>query len=243
MSDDLKDYISTTFGLENYDLDFDTIINFKLKEDCKMQESKYSCWADYFIPNTDVLKNIPNICDKNELAEYEKNVSAKRMIELYNSPIAGSLDSNHLFQIHGYLFQDVYPWAGQVRTVPMMKQTTFLDPTMINDYLNNFFERANSDFSNVSNKFELAQFLANLFYSLTYAHPFREGNGRTIREFIRQIVNYNDFEFGSFDIDYKKINMENVAYSMVCSTSMFIVSDFQNALVEKGCVKVYKKEV
>ena len=92
--------------------------------------------------------------------------------------------------IHRYLFQDVYHWAGQKRTVEISKQgkpfflTAFFDKgfTYIDTLIINYRKIDPAD------KSQLAEHLAALLDSINYLHPFREGNGRTQREFIRVLA-------------------------------------------------------
>lgn len=236
-----KEYIRKTFEFENMfftDKQLQNIITKNRKGQQKMKVTKYEKWEDYFIDDTGVLKNIPNIKDKLQLSEYEKQMSAERLSELYDEPTLGELNQEHLISIHHYLFQDVYDWAGEYRKVPMMKQTVFLDHNEIDTYLNNLFNEANDNINNIQNEYEFADFLSNLFYKLTYAHPFREGNGRTIREFIRQLVNSLNFEFGSYEIDYSKMNTQTLAFGLCCNVPMFITSEFKKSLITKEKQKI-----
>jgi cell filamentation protein len=74
----------------------------------------------YIDPTTGVLKNIPNLTDDFDLLFFESTAVSKRLEELYLHPIQIK-DSSALLEIHRYLFQDVYEWAGKVRTVNISK--------------------------------------------------------------------------------------------------------------------------
>ena len=165
--------------------------------------------------------------------KYEKEISTQRLAELIDEPIQGEFDKNHLYKIHQYLFQDIYEWAGQTRTVSMKKQTIFLEPEKIDKYVTIALKEAKEDIKNIKDEYQLADYLSKLFYNLIFAHPFREGNGRTIREFIRQLINSLDFDFGSYDIDYSKINQNNLAMGINCSAPMFITPEFKKSLTKK----------
>jgi cell filamentation protein len=99
-------------------------------------------------------------------------------------------NSLSLLAIHKYLFQDVYEWAGQKRTVEISKQGKQF-------FLTKFFDRGFAYVDNLivehhkidpADKSQLARHLANLLDSINYLHPFREGNGRTQREFLRTLA-------------------------------------------------------
>lgn len=84
-----------------------------------MHDSKY-CY-----PNSEVLKNKLNITDKDDLFEAEKELTAIRLRELQENPVKGKYDFEHLKNIHKYIFQDVYEWAGKERTVEIGKGNLF----------------------------------------------------------------------------------------------------------------------
>lgn len=255
MNDEVRSmtkYIKSTFALENMDFakgEILDIINHKKGKEQGMIKTQtiYTSWNDYLIDGTNVLKNIPNIQDQDNLTAFERISSANRLAELYEEPISNDFDINHLCQIHKYLFQDIYDWAGEIRNVHMMKQATvFLEPEKIRKYLEAILNETKEDLVNVKNKYDFATVLANLFYCLIFAHPFREGNGRTIREFIRQLVNSMDLEFGAFDIDYSKIDQNNLAMGLTCAAPMFITNELYKALIDRkpnSKILQYKKSM
>ena len=230
-------YLKTTFGIDYMyfnDNFFYRVVNHLRRERVNVSKGIYKTWEDYFIKETNVLKNIPCICDKQELEKFERQMSAERLSELYDSNEGFKISKQQLYSIHEYLFQDVYDWAGEIRSVSMGKQqTVFLEPEKIEIYLTTIFQEANQEIDKIQNEFQFANFLSNLFYRLNYAHPFREGNGRTIREFLRQLVNSIDFDFGSFELDYQNMNPESLAFGLSCNVPMFITSEFQKCLLKK----------
>lgn len=233
------DYVITTQKIENIDIteeELKQILEIKRKGNImktNIKKTEYKQWEDYLIEGTTILKNIPNIQDENELKQYEKENTTRRLIELTENPIKGEFDINHLYKIHKYIFQDIYDWAGETRKVPMKKQTVFLEPEKIEKFINIVLSELKIELENIKDEYQLASCLSTLFYSLTFAHPFREGNGRTTREFIRQLVNSKEFEFGSYDIDYNKINQQTVAIVMYTGAPMYITSEFKNSLIKK----------
>jgi cell filamentation protein len=143
----------------------------------------------YTDPKTGVMRNNANIADPEQLLFFESAAVVKRLKELEATPIT-IRNAETLLDIHRYLFQDVYEWAGQKRTVEISKQgkpfflTNFFDSgfAYIDNLINEYREIDSSD------KTGLARHLANLLDSINYLHPFREGNGRTQREFLRTLV-------------------------------------------------------
>ena len=93
-----------------------------------MQDSKY-CY-----PNSNVLKNKLNIKDEQELFEAEKKLTLIRLQELQKKPVNGNFDYKHLKAIHRYIFQDVYNWAGKLRTVEIGKGNLFCTTEFLISY-------------------------------------------------------------------------------------------------------------
>ena len=69
-------------------------------------------WNSYFIPGTNVLKNKLGITNNEELKQAEADITFTKLAELYDNPIEGNFDSEHLKAIHRYLFKDIYSFAG-----------------------------------------------------------------------------------------------------------------------------------
>lgn len=83
--------------------------------------SRYEADDVYCISGTAVLKNKAGITEQGQLDEYEGDFTAIRLLELTQNPVEGSFDLAHLCKIHQYLFQDIYDWAGEVRTVDIIR--------------------------------------------------------------------------------------------------------------------------
>lgn len=136
-----------------------------------------------------VLHNLANIEDEKILSAFESLKVSKRVEELIENPIKIK-DSNSLIVIHHYLFQDVYEWAGKVRTVNISKDgKPFFEGERFHiafQYVDNLILEFNN--INKSNKKELAEKLAEILDNVNFLHPFREGNGRAQREFIRSLA-------------------------------------------------------
>ncbi|MEO8726266.1 MAG: hypothetical protein ABI383_09085 [Acidobacteriaceae bacterium] len=77
----------------------------------------------HFDPNCGVLRNFPGISDPESLTIFERRFSAARSLELLQKPIIGAFDRSHLQAIHKYIFQDVYPWAGEPRAVNISRSS------------------------------------------------------------------------------------------------------------------------
>lgn len=136
-----------------------------------------------------VLYNLANIEDDKILLAYESLKVSKRVEELFEKSIKIN-NSDSLLTIHQYLFQDVYEWAGKVRTVNISKDgKPFFNGERFHIAFQ-YIDTLISEYRNIRNtdKSQIAEKLAEILDNVNYLHPFREGNGRTQREFIRLLA-------------------------------------------------------
>lgn len=160
----------------------------------------------YSYPGLDVLRNKANIQDAGKLAQFEFRKSAERALELSESSIKGHYDLDHLKAIHKHLFQDVYEWAGEIRTVDISKGNSHFAPrTHIESYANSsvFKDLAKDSHLQGMGKEQFIERLAHHYSEINALHPFREGNGRTTRIFIQQLA-----RDAGYDIDYTKVDAQ-----------------------------------
>ncbi len=153
--------------------------------------SKYDVYTTvqsmYCYPDSDVLKNKLNIRDRNELKKAEEEFIAIKQYVLLQEPLKGHFTKNHLMRIHRFLFEDIYPFAGRIRREQISKgDTLFYPPNLIDRELTRVFKEVHHK-ELLLEKVRQRQ-MQNLSYTmaeLNIIHPFREGNGRAIRELIR----------------------------------------------------------
>jgi len=143
----------------------------------------------YTDPETGVLRNLANITDSDTLIIIESGAVTKRIADLQANPIKIK-NSSTLLDIHKYLFQDIYLWAGKLRTVEISKGGKPFFPL---SHFHNAFKYIDSlitEYRKISkdDKTQLARKLAEILDNINYLHPFREGNGRTQREFLRLLA-------------------------------------------------------
>ena len=140
----------------------------------------------YIDPKTGLLRNLQDINDPDVLLFVESGTVSKRLQELYESPIKIKGIDN-LFEIHRHLFQDLYAWAGKKRIVEISKDGKQFFPTSNFDNAFVYIDNLIAEFKEIPkvNKKLLADKLAEILDNINYLHPFREGNGRTQREFLR----------------------------------------------------------
>lgn len=153
--------------------------------------SKYEVYTTtqsiYCYPNVNVLKNKLNITDNKLLKQAEEEITLIKQMELLKNPINGHFTKTHLMNIHRFIFEDIYPFAGKIRREQIAKaDTMFYPPNLIDRELNKVFEKIKQDeFFKEIDSDKIFDNLAYVMAELNIIHPFREGNGRTIREFIR----------------------------------------------------------
>lgn len=141
----------------------------------------------YCYPDSNVLKNKLNIRDLRELKDVEEKFVAIKQLVLLQKPIPGRFTINHLLRIHRFLFEDVYPFAGHIRREQISKgETLFFPPDLIKRELRRVFgEIHEAGMLQEKKPQSQIQHLSHVMAELNIIHPFREGNGRSIREFIR----------------------------------------------------------
>ena len=143
----------------------------------------------YTDPKTGTLRNIADLTDPADLLFFESVAVAKRIQELYDKPIK-IIGADSLLSIHRQLFQDIYTWAGKKRKVEISKAGKQFFPTTHFDNAFRFIDTLISDYKKISerDKLQIAEKLAEILDNINFLHPFREGNGRTQREFLRLLA-------------------------------------------------------
>ena len=144
----------------------------------------------YVYPNTAVLRNIPGLRDARTLADREAQASTLRLAQLAALRLEGAYDLAHLQEFHRFVFQDIYSWAGELRRVPLAKSgSMFALPEHVESYATAVLRQLAEE----QHLRELSheQFVERLTYyyaEINAVHPFREGNGRAQRAFLRKLA-------------------------------------------------------
>lgn len=150
------------------------------------------------------LQNKSGITDSAELARQEEKISKKKAIQLFENGLldnlpAGSLQS--LKEIHKFLFSDIYDFAGEIRTVNLAKGNFRFAPVMyLETALQNVEKMPQSTFDEIVEK----------YVEMNIAHPFREGNGRSARIWLDDILKK---ELGMV-VDWSKVDKEDYLLAM-----------------------------
>ena len=152
----------------------------------------YERTANYCYKGTDVLINKLNITNDEDLFNAERELVSLRTYELNEKPLKGNFDFKYLKDIHKYLFQDVYRWAGDIRNCNIAKQDLFCLSEYIESFANDVFKKLKKEKYFIEYDFETTlKKLVELFADINALHPFREGNGRSQRVFIESLAKIN----------------------------------------------------
>ncbi len=163
----------------------------------------------YLDQKTNVLKNIPNLQSCIELEKFEEIIFQARFAEAtsYISK-AAAIGLKEWQEIHKICFEDIYIWAGKLRTIRIAKgNTVFAYPEAIEGEAQRIFDEINAKSNKKALTFEET---AKYFADINVLHPFREGNGRTQR-----ILFSESFSRMGVTVDYTLTSQEEMIASMV----------------------------
>lgn len=160
---------------------------------------------DPYILKNGTLKNKLNIKDPIKLDKAEAALTADRLVEIDQKGPKGPFHYDRLKATHHYIFQDIYEWAGQPRTISISKGDSHFTPSyLIQHRMENLFTRLEKDhfLQNLKPK-EFVGKITEFFADLNQIHPFREGNGRTQRAFTEALAKQAGYDL-AFDISTKE---------------------------------------
>ena len=172
-----------------------------------------------------LLKNKLGLDDEIELAKEEEKITKLKAIELFETKKLEEFEVGTfqgLSQIHKYLFEDIYEFAGKIRTENISKSNfRFASSMYLEDALKKIDKMPQSTFDEIVEK----------YIEMNIAHPFREGNGRSTRIWLDMILKK---ELGKV-VDWNKIDKEDYLLAMerspIKNTEIKIL--LQNALTDK----------
>ena len=151
-----------------------------------------------------MIENKLGLTTSAELAREEERISKKKAIDLFEKDILKNLPAgtfSTLQTIHKYLFADIYEFAGEIRNVNIAKGNFRFAPLMyLKPALENIDKMPQSNFDEIVEK----------YVEMNIAHPFREGNGRSIRIWLDHILKN---EIGKV-IDWSKVDKEDYLLAM-----------------------------
>lgn len=150
------------------------------------------------------LENKFGITDSTELAKLEEKISKKKAIQMFENGYLDNLEAGTyeaLSEIHRYLFEDIYDFAGKIRNVNIAKSNFRFVPVMyLKAALENVEKMPQSTFDEIIEK----------YIEMNIAHPFREGNGRSTRIWLDQMLKKEL----NLVIDWSKIDKDDYLLAM-----------------------------
>lgn len=182
---------------------------------------------NYTLPNG-VLKNKLGATDEDGLAVLEADSVKRRLVEVeLEPPPEGDFDAEHLKAIHRHLFQDVYEWAGRSRdehvtlsdgtvaTEPILSKAEG-QPFLVGPAIPAALDDISTQLREANNlrglpRKEFAESAADVMIELNDVHPFREGNGRTQRAFMRELAKEAGYDFDFSVISAARMIQASVA--------------------------------
>lgn len=171
----------------------------------------FDSWESYFYPPPDegTLRNLLDERDADALHVKEYGRAAVRQRELVSGEvaIARTYDAEHVRAIHRHLFQDVYEWAGEYRTVELFKGVgrgfAEVRSGEIERYLGDVHRLVTRAAWSELDREQFGEQAATVFAYLNQAHPFREGNGRTSKVFMEHVA-----QLSRFTLDFSRVTPE-----------------------------------
>ena len=180
----------------------------------------------YLYPHTDILKNLSDIRNREMLSCMEAEYTSIRLAELVTGESVSRFDFAALCDMHHYIFQDIYEWAGKIRIINIEKSEPALggisieysdyfdivkDATYVLDKMNHYtWEKAPID--------EVAKMFSKYLAELWKVHPYREGNTRTVITFCSQFIESKGFYI---DSDLFKDHAQYMRTALVAATALF----------------------
>lgn len=149
----------------------------------------------YVIPGSGCLKNKLGVTDTAALNILERQITGPMLISIQRNPVIPTFDLQHLCNIHRRLFSRIYPFAGEIRHVEIAKGgRLFLPHGLIRVIARKvFFELEQENYLLGCDEKLLCERVGYYFAALNTIHPFREGNGRTQRILIDQLIAKNGY--------------------------------------------------
>lgn len=166
-----------------------------------------------------LANNLLDAKDYEELEQLERvafYIAQAQLEDKSNHDFLTPLTSQSFVELHRLLFKDIFRFAGEIRNVSLMKERTrFCEPQFIENQLKALIQEFNKEAEWATLKIA-AQKLAYYKSELNMIHPFREGNGRTIRVFIRYLAMLKGYRWTLEEVG---VNMQEYQQAMIVSVT------------------------
>lgn len=178
-----------------------------------------------------VLVNKLGLTNEEELNKAERMITSFKLTKLCLEPGEQTFDIEHYLRIHKFLFDEIYPFAGEIRSEVISKRLPFCLPQYIQGELKSALDSMREQMPTIQSRDELLKFVTVLYSNLDMIHPFREGNGRTEREFVRQVVDHVCLTngIGPFTLDYTAIDDRDAYINALVKADAYL--DYSDLMV------------
>jgi cell filamentation protein len=173
------------------------------------------------------LKNRLGIFQDPETLRFQEREYSRIRAETVHDEVTGNFDAAHLRAIHGHIFQDVYEWAGTMRSETILLEdeqinvpaaigalakgsTVFMASAYVERGLAHVAALANSEAGRSADPAVFADAATEVLDALNHVHPFREGNGRTQRAFMEQLA-----ERAGHSLNFKGVTGERMILASI----------------------------
>ena len=172
--------------------------------------------SDSCYPGTSVLVNKLGIQNQAQLDENETLIVGVKSLQFELAPFPEPLDFNYYKKLHRFLFDELYEWAGIVRSIDLSKQRTRFCPVReIESLAGRMFSRIEQmDFLCGLPREDFIAELTDFYSSVNYLHPFREGNGRTQRLYFRQLA-----QRAGYKLDFAAVDSDRMMIATIHAAS------------------------
>lgn len=163
-------------------------------------------------PDSDCYINYFGIREQDLLDRVETAIVSVRMAQILTDHQQWSFDFEHLKTLHAILFDDLYPFAGKIRRIPITKQTVFCLPQYIESMAQDIFSKLR-DSQYLRNE-EFGEFVDNLAYFMAEVHalhPFLDGNTRAMRLFFQQLSQAAGWQINPLQMDHSRLLEADIA--------------------------------
>lgn len=192
--------------------------------------NEFKTWEDYLYPNG-TLRNNLGITDAAKLRAAEYRITETKMRMLEERPLRpgpNGYDMEYFQRVHNYLTRDIYPWAGNLRSVDMVKGgTLFVLAEDLKETGNRFFKELQQEngFKGLQ-KSEFVDRFSRFYADLNALHPFREGNGRSTRMLLSAIAKDAGYSLDQTRIDndkgaWNEASRKSATYDLTGITEIF----------------------
>jgi cell filamentation protein len=169
----------------------------------------------YLIAGTRTLRNLRGITDHEELARFEFQASFVRLTQIYVGGFPGPFDLDHFCAFHHHIFQDVYSWSGELRTVEITKnQTHFTLVPFLLSAASDIFDRLADVDLRGSEREPFVATAAQLLGDINGLHLFREGNGRAQRAFLSELARH-----AGYDVQWERVDAARNTAASIASAA------------------------